>query len=79
MQLFESISGLPNKPINCCQMQPGYVVAPLKQKGENKASVCWTAPHRPARPVLPSFKMEERTHNQQQRHQWFNGWGSFHD
>ena len=34
MQLFESISGLPNKPTGCCQMQPGYVVAPLKQKGE---------------------------------------------
>ena len=24
---------------------------------------------------LPSFKTEERTQSEQQRHQWLNGWG----
>ena len=27
---------------------------------------------------LPSFKPEERARSQQQRHQWFNGWGILH-
>ena len=27
---------------------------------------------------LHSFKTEDRAQSQQQRHQWFNGWGSLH-
>ena len=27
---------------------------------------------------LPSFKTKERARSQQQRHQWFNEWGSLH-
>ena len=36
----------------------------------------WTAPSGLQGLCLPSFKTEETAWSQQQRHQWFNGWGS---